>query len=177
MSPFFAAGIGLPMIVALGTPVRSHGRGQSPLLDCDAGFVRIDPDRQASRRIEIAMARRAAIEARARTIGAAAVETRRPADFGTGELRSLADAQAAMAAGARLRIAAHRNSCSWSATAAPDIAEQNKAYRAIFAALPDRPITVRLLDVGATSSPRLQPSAEENLGVKLRGVRVALSRP
>ncbi|NWP10252.1 phosphoenolpyruvate--protein phosphotransferase, partial [Escherichia coli] len=54
-----AAGIGLPMIVALGTPLEAMAEGTSLLLDCDAGFVRIEPDAQARAGLEIAMARRA----------------------------------------------------------------------------------------------------------------------
>ncbi len=174
-----AAGIGLPMIVALGTPLEAMAEGTSLLLDCDAGFVRIDPDAQARAGLEIAMARRAAIEARARTIGAAAVETADGLRISVqANCGSLADAQAAMAAGADGCGLLRTEFLFLERTAAPDIAEQNKAYRAIFAALPDRPITVRLLDVGGDKpAPYLSLPAEENPALGLRGIRVALSRP
>lgn len=174
-----AAGIGLPMIVALGAPLEAVAEGTSLLIDCDSGFVRIDPDAQAREGLATARARRAAVEARARTIGAAMVHT---ADGITVSVQancgSVADAQAAMAAGADGCGLLRTEFLFLERAAAPDIGEQSAAYRAIFEALPERPITVRLLDVGGDKpAPYLSLPAEENPALGLRGIRVALFRP
>ena len=60
----------------------------------------------------------------------------------------------------------------------PDVAEQAADYRGIVAALPDRPVVIRLLDVGGDKpAPYLDIPAEENPALGLRGIRVALARP
>lgn len=174
-----AAGIGLPMIVALGAPLEAVAEGTSLLIDCNAGFLRVDPDAHARAGLETAMARRAAVEARARTIGAAAVATADGVPVSVqANCGSVADAQAAMAAGADGCGLLRTEFLFLERTAAPDIDEQSATYRAIFAALPERPVTVRLLDVGGDKpAPYLALPAEENPALGLRGIRVALSRP
>ncbi|MBQ3425095.1 MAG: phosphoenolpyruvate--protein phosphotransferase [Clostridia bacterium] len=174
-----AAGIGLPMIVAVGAPLEAVAEGTSLLIDCNAGFLRVDPDAHARAGLETAMARRAAVEARARTIGGAAVATADGVPVSVqANCGSVADAQAAMAAGADGCGLLRTEFLFLERTAAPDVDEQSATYRAIFAALPERPVTVRLLDVGGDKpAPYLALPAEENPALGLRGIRVALSRP
>jgi phosphoenolpyruvate-protein phosphotransferase len=61
---------------------------------------------------------------------------------------------------------------------APAESEQLAAYQAIAAALGDRPLILRLMDVGGDKPLRYLPlPAEDNPALGLRGVRTALARP
>ena len=63
-------------------------------------------------------------------------------------------------------------------TAAPSVDEQATEYRGVVAGLPDRPVVIRLLDVGGDKpAPYLAIPAEENPALGVRGIRVALARP
>ncbi|MCJ2183360.1 phosphoenolpyruvate--protein phosphotransferase, partial [Novosphingobium sp. 1949] len=62
--------------------------------------------------------------------------------------------------------------------AAPDVAEQTAAYQAIADALGDRPMIVRLLDIGGDKPAQYLPiEGEENPALGLRGIRVGLAHP
>jgi phosphocarrier protein FPr len=62
--------------------------------------------------------------------------------------------------------------------AAPDVDEQEAAYRAIAAALPGRRITLRTLDVGGDKPLRFLPGpAEDNPFLGVRGLRHSLAHP
>lgn len=63
-------------------------------------------------------------------------------------------------------------------TAAPPIAEQESAYRAVFEAAGDRKIVLRTLDAGADKPlPFLGLSEEENPALGVRGLRTARLKP
>ncbi len=56
--------------------------------------------------------------------------------------------------------------------------EQLSAYRAVLETMPDRPVVVRTLDLGADKQvPGLSMGAEENPALGLRGIRLCLERP
>ena len=63
-------------------------------------------------------------------------------------------------------------------TEAPSRAEQVEAYRAVFAAFPERRVVVRTLDAGADKPlPFLATDAESNPALGVRGLRTARRRP
>ncbi|MFL6143028.1 MAG: phosphoenolpyruvate--protein phosphotransferase [Labedaea sp.] len=63
-------------------------------------------------------------------------------------------------------------------TEAPPVAEQERAYAEVFAALAGRKVVLRTLDAGADKPlPFLGLEAEENPALGVRGLRVARSRP
>ncbi len=70
------------------------------------------------------------------------------------------------------------SSCSSIAPRAPDVDEQEAAYRQIAAALDGRRLTLRTLDVGGDKPLGYLPMpAETNPFLGLRGIRLALARP
>lgn len=174
-----AAGMGVPMVVALGAPVRVVTDGMQIILDADAGAVIVDPhpDRQAQARAAIAL--RAEAEAAALAAGD------RPAATADGQaihvyanLGSVADAEAAAAAGAEGCGLLRTEILFLDRSVAPDVAEQAADYSGVVAALPGRPVVIRLLDVGGDKpAPYLAIPPEENPALGLRGIRVSLARP
>jgi phosphocarrier protein len=174
-----AAGMGVPMVVALGEPVRVVVDGTLVILDADAGALIVDPhpDRQAQAR--------AAIAVRAEAEAAALAAGDRPAATADGQaihvfanLGSVADAEAAAAAGAEGCGLLRTEILFLDRSVAPDVAEQAADYRGVVAALPGRPVVIRLLDVGGDKpAPYLAIPHEENPALGLRGIRVSLARP
>jgi phosphoenolpyruvate-protein phosphotransferase len=63
-------------------------------------------------------------------------------------------------------------------TAAPSVAEQIAAYRAVAECFPDQPITIRLFDAGGDKPlPYLSAGREANPALGMRGVRLLLEHP
>jgi phosphocarrier protein len=93
-------------------------------------------------------------------------------------LGSVADAEAAAAAGAEGCGLLRTEFLFLDRTTAPGVDEQAAEYRGVVAALPGRPVVIRLLDVGGDKpAPYLDIPAEENPALGVRGIRVSLSRP
>jgi phosphocarrier protein len=174
-----AAGMGVPMVVAFGEAIRPLADGVPVILDADAGVLIADPapDRLAAAQATIATC--AAAEAAALAAGD------RPAAMADGQaihvyanLGSVADAEAAAAAGAEGCGLLRTEFLFLDRTTAPGVDEQAAEYRGVVAALPGRPVVIRLLDVGGDKpAPYLDIPAEENPALGVRGIRVALSRP
>jgi phosphoenolpyruvate-protein phosphotransferase len=174
-----AASMNVPALVAAGPGVMNIADGATLILDADAGTLQIGPDQHALAQAQTAVAanqnRRQAARARAhedcRTADGVRIEV-------MANLASLADANAAVAAGAEgcglLRtefLFLHRDS-------APDEDEQATAYGAIAEALGERPLVIRTLDVGGDKAVDYLPiPPEENPALGLRGLRVSLWRP
>ena len=173
-----AAARGLPMAVALGADALALPCGARAVLDADAGtLVAADgaAERAARATIAAARARRAAAEA-----GAAAqchmADGTRIEIFAN--LGGLADAHAAMAAGAEGCGLLRTELLFLDRDTPPDEAEQLALYAAIAARLEGRPLIVRTLDVGGDKPVRYLPAAaEENPALGLRGIRVGLHYP
>ncbi len=175
-----AAGIGVPMLVALGDPLTTVADGATLILDGDAGMLLPDPDadtlERARGRIEVARL------AEAEALAAAA--SGRPAATADGvavgvhvNLGSAAEAAAAVTAGAEGCGLLRTELLFLERATAPTRDEQAADYRAIGTALGDRPLTIRLLDIGGDKpAPYLAIAAEENPALGLRGVRVVLAR-
>jgi phosphoenolpyruvate-protein phosphotransferase len=173
-----AAGIGLPMAVAFGAPLDDVADGTTLILDADCG--RVDPD-PPSDRLEDArskLERRSAAETAARASGDKLCHT----SDGTrievfANLGSLADAQAAVAEGAEGCGLLRTEFLFLDRATPPSEAEQTAEYQAIADTLGDRPLIVRLLDVGGDKpAPYLDLPTEENPALGQRGIRVGLAR-
>ena len=174
-----AAGMGVPMVVALGEAIEAIHDHAPLLLDADAAMLIPNPADDCLSAAQATIAARAAAEAAARAAGD------RPATTADGQaiqvyanLGSLADAQAAAAQGAEGCGLLRTEFLFLDRATPPDVEEQAADYRGIVAALSDRPIVIRLLDVGGDKpAPYLDIPAEENPALGLRGIRVALARP
>ncbi|WP_199440576.1 phosphoenolpyruvate--protein phosphotransferase [Umezawaea beigongshangensis] len=91
---------------------------------------------------------------------------------------SPADAKAAAAAGAEGVGLFRTEFCYLSATEEPSESEQRAAYAAVLAPFAGKPVVVRTLDAGADKPLAfLEPEAEPNPALGVRGLRVAFDRP
>ncbi|MBM6577896.1 phosphoenolpyruvate--protein phosphotransferase [Microvirga sp. SRT01] len=175
-----AAGLGVPMLVALGEPLAAVPDGATLILDGDAGSLLPDPDAPSlnTARAKVEAARLAEAEA------LAAAASGRPAATADGlavgvhvNLGSAAEAAAAVTAGAEGCGLLRTELLFLERATAPTRDEQASEYRAIGTALGNRPLTIRLLDIGGDKpAPYLAIAAEENPALGLRGVRVVLAR-
>ncbi|WP_294272199.1 phosphoenolpyruvate--protein phosphotransferase [uncultured Sphingomonas sp.] len=173
-----AAGMGLPMAVAFGEPLAALEDGRVIVLDADRGLVDPEPDSEAQSTARDTIARRKAEMEAAR----AAQGPCRMAD-GTriemfANLGSVADAEAAVAEGAEGCGLLRTEFLFLERATAPTRDEQARDYQAIADALGDRPMIVRLLDVGGDKpAPYMDLPVEENPALGLRGIRVSLADP
>ena len=173
-----AAGMGLPMAVAFGEPLAALEDGRVIVLDADRGLIDPEPDAEAQAEAEDTIARRKADMEAART----AQGPCRQAD-GTriemfANLGSVADAEVAVAEGAEGCGLLRTEFLFLERATAPTRDEQARDYQAIADALGDRPMIVRLLDVGGDKpAPYMDLPVEENPALGLRGIRVSLADP
>jgi multiphosphoryl transfer protein len=178
-SAIIAATLGIPTVASAGAGVLDLRPGTLVALDGGTGEVVADPDAGT-----LAEFRRRAGEQHARAASARA-GAHRPARTTDGvtiqvaaNVGSLADAVAAAAAGADSVGLVRTEFLFLGRTAAPDVDEQEAAYRAIADALGGRRVTLRTLDVGGDKPlPYLPMPAEANPFLGVRGLRLALSRP
>ncbi len=173
-----AAGMGLPMAVAFGDSLAALEDGRVIVLDADRGLIDPAPDAEAQDQVRDTIARRKAEMQAAR----AAQGPCRMAD-GTriemfANLGSVADAEAAVAEGAEGCGLLRTEFLFLERATAPTRDEQARDYQAIADALGDRPMIVRLLDVGGDKpAPYMDLPVEENPALGLRGIRVSLADP
>jgi len=174
-----AASAGIPMLVAAGERVLAIAEGTPVILDADAADIAVDPDPEA---LAEASARLFATRERRTREAAEAHAPCRMAD-GTrieifANLGSVADAAAAVAAGAEGCGLLRTEFLFLDRDTAPDEKEQCETYSRIAATLGDRPLIVRTLDIGGDKPvPYLPMAGEENPALGLRGVRLSLARP
>ncbi|WP_322963439.1 phosphoenolpyruvate--protein phosphotransferase [Sphingomonas fuzhouensis] len=173
-----AAGMGLPMAVAFGEPLAALEDGRVIVLDADRGLIDPEPDAEAQSAARDTIARRKAEMEAAR----AAQGPCRMADGVRIEmfanLGSVADAEAAVAEGAEGCGLLRTEFLFLERATAPTREEQARDYQAIADALGDRPMIVRLLDVGGDKpAPYMDLPVEENPALGLRGIRVSLADP
>jgi phosphocarrier protein FPr/phosphocarrier protein len=174
-----AAGLGLPMVAALGRDVVRIEDGTMLLLDATAAALSIDPSPETIARNRAEGARRAAFRAEAQSRADEPAITRDGARIELfANLGSLDDAVAAAQAGAEGCGLLRTEFLFLDRPSAPDEEEQVRAYQAIADALDGRPLIVRTLDIGADKpAPYLPMPAEENPALGLRGLRLGLARP
>ncbi|WP_395397351.1 phosphoenolpyruvate--protein phosphotransferase [Novosphingobium sp. BL-8A] len=173
-----AAGLGVPMLVAMGTALDGVAEGTTLVVDAAAAQLETaaSQDRVAHVRgqLEALAARRAAArEAKGPCHTADGVRIEVFANLG-----SLADARQAMANGAEGCGLLRSEFLFVERPQAPSVAEQAETYQAIADTLEGRPLIVRLLDIGGDKpAPFLPMAAEENPALGLRGIRVCLAHP
>ncbi|MDQ2764856.1 MAG: phosphoenolpyruvate--protein phosphotransferase [Pseudomonadota bacterium] len=173
-----AAALGLPMVVALGSKALAIEAGTRAVLDADVGtLVVADVAAEAAARtaMTVLQARRAAAQAQAQT-PCSMVDGTRIEVFAN--LGSLADADAAMTAGAEGCGLLRTELLFLDRETPPNEDEQFALYSAIAHRLDDRPLIIRTLDIGGDKPVAYLPMAsEENPALGLRGIRVGLARP
>ena len=174
-----AAAAGIPMLVSAGADVLDIAEGSTAILDADHGRIEVDPapDRLSEARARLAErgARRAA-EARDAHEPCFTADGVRIEVFAN--LSSVEDATAAVAAGAEGCGLLRTEFLFLSRDAPPQEEEQRRVYAEIAAALGERPLIVRTLDIGADKQvPYLALGREENPALGLRGIRLSLARP
>lgn len=171
-----AAGLGLPMLTALGPALALIEEGTDLILADGALQIAPDPLLVARARADAATraARRAAAKVRAHELAVTADGTRIEV---VANLGSVADAETAVAEGAEGCGLLRTEFLFLDRSAPPDEAEQRASYQAIADALGERPLIVRTLDIGADKpAPWLPMAAEENPALGLRGIRLQLAR-
>ncbi|MBB5854054.1 phosphoenolpyruvate--protein phosphotransferase [Amycolatopsis umgeniensis] len=95
-----------------------------------------------------------------------------------GNVGSATDAKAAADAGAEGVGLFRTEFCYLDASAEPSVEEQRKAYTAVLSPFRGKPVIVRTLDAGADKPLAfLEPEAEPNPALGVRGLRVAFDRP
>jgi multiphosphoryl transfer protein len=171
-----AAGLGLPMIVGLGTGLAGIADGTALFLRGSSLTIAPDAKVLARARGEVTAraTRRQAIRGDAQELAMTADGTRIEvfANLGT-----LADAAAAVAEGAEGCGLLRTEFLFLDRDAPPDEQEQRETYQAIADALGERPLIVRTLDIGADKPARWLPFvAEDNPALGLRGIRLQLAR-
>ncbi|HZZ88129.1 MAG TPA: phosphoenolpyruvate--protein phosphotransferase [Caulobacteraceae bacterium] len=174
-----AASMNIPAVVALGASVLRIEDGALVILDGDAGRLLVAPNpaeiaaaqtRLAERRSRRAQALAVAAEP-CRTVDGARIEV-------FANLAAVDEAAEAVANGAEGCGLLRTEFLFMDRDAPPDEDEQTAAYEAIAAALGERPLVIRTLDVGADKpAPYLPLAAEENPALGVRGVRVSLAYP
>ena len=170
---------GIPAVVAAGEGVLDIPDGTLLAVDGTSGEVVADPppDVQAVFRDRSAAFGR---RERAALAGAAsAAVTRDGVEVLVGaNVGSVGDAAMAAECGADLAGLVRTEFLFLDRTRAPDVDEQEAAYRQIAAALDGRRLTLRTLDVGGDKPLGYLPMpAETNPFLGLRGIRLALARP
>ncbi len=178
-SAILARSLGIPAVAGLGAGLLAVPEGTPLALDGDAGTVVVAPPADVAREHE---ERRREHAERDRHAWAAA---RAPALTRDGEhievaanAGSLADARAALAAGADGIGLLRTEFLFLDRASMPDEDEQAVAYAEIAGALEGRPVVLRTLDAGADKPlPYLGQPPEANPFLGVRGVRLALARP
>lgn len=174
-----AAAMGIPAVVAVGPGLDAIAEGATVILDADAGTLEASPGAPA---LEAAQGR---LAARATRREAARSAAREPATLADGtplpvlaNLGSLAEAQAAPASGAEGCGLLRTEFLFLERETAPDEDEQAERYQAVADALGERPLVIRLLDIGGDKPVAYLPSPDEdNPALGVRGVRLLLRRP
>jgi phosphoenolpyruvate-protein phosphotransferase len=167
------------MLVGLGPALRQVAGGEQVIVDAEQGALRITPSTaelaQARARAEALRAQRAA----ERSVAQQECRTR----DGTGveifaNIGSLAEADAAVAAGAEGCGLLRTEFLFIDRDAAPSEPEQLDVYQRIATALGGRPLVLRLMDAGGDKPLSYLPLPhEDNPALGLRGIRTVLRHP
>ncbi|HEX7497968.1 MAG TPA: phosphoenolpyruvate--protein phosphotransferase [Candidatus Limnocylindrales bacterium] len=171
-----ARGMGIPAIVGARGLANAAGSATTIAMDGASGEIELDPDEG---QLADFAARAASLEARR---GAAAALRGRPAATADGERVTLlaniggpADSGRALEVGAEGVGLFRTEFLFMKRRTAPSETEQVAAYRAVFEAFgPDRPVVVRLADIGGDKAlPYLNLPVEANPFLGVRAIRLA----
>jgi multiphosphoryl transfer protein len=174
-----AAAMEIPMLVGVGACIREIPDNATVILDADRGLLHYQP---TGKEIDSARAASQARAAKMAALRSAAQTPCRSADGVRVELfanvGNIADAGMAVANGAEGCGLLRTEFLFIDRQTAPGEDEQLAAYQGIADALGDRPLILRLMDVGGDKPLQYLPLPfEENPALGLRGVRTALKRP
>jgi multiphosphoryl transfer protein len=174
-----AAAMEIPMLVGMGPAIHEIADGTTVIVDADGGTLQSAPTPaavdQARAAVELRSIRRGSDRAEAQIECRSLDGTRIEVFANLGNIR---DATAAVANGAEGCGLLRTEFLFLDRDSAPGEAEQLAAYQGIAAALGNKPLILRLMDVGGDKPLRYLPlPAEENPALGLRGVRTALARP
>lgn len=167
----------IPVVVAAGPEVLDLPEGTTILLDGSSGELHVDPSPELLKEYE----RRAteAAEQRARQLALAeqpAVSRDGTPVVVAANLGSVADAHAALSAGADGAGLVRTEFLFLDRSAAPSVDEQEAEYDAIAEAMDGRRITLRTLDVGGDKPLSYLPMPQEaNPFLGQRGIRLSLA--
>ena len=170
---------GIPAVVGAGGAILGVAEGTLLAVDGGTGEVAVDPDD------DVLQDFRARAEASTRRRGEAlrrandAAVTRDGVQVLVGaNLGSLDDARAAAICGADVAGLVRTEFLFLGRSHAPDVDEQEAAYRALAEAMSGARLTLRTLDVGGDKPLEYLPMpAEANPFLGVRGVRLSLARP
>jgi phosphoenolpyruvate-protein phosphotransferase len=174
-----AAAMDVPMLVGMGPSLRNLANGEQVIVDAERGTLHVAPPAavftQASQKAERLSAQHAAERSAAqqdcRTRDGTRIEM-------FANLGGVAEAEAAVGAGAEGCGLLRTEFLFIDRDAAPGEHEQLEVYQAIADALRGRPLVLRLMDVGGDKPLRYLPlPPEENPALGLRGIRTALRHP
>ena len=174
-----AAAMEIPMLIGVGPGIHAIADGTTVIVDADGGTLQSAPTPvavdQARAAVELRAIRRGSDRAEAQIECRSLDGTRIEVFANLGNIR---DATAAVANGAEGCGLLRTEFLFLDRDSAPGEAEQLAAYQGIAAALGNKPLILRLMDVGGDKPLRYLPlPAEENPALGLRGVRTALARP
>jgi multiphosphoryl transfer protein len=174
-----AAAMEIPMLVGVGASIREIPDNATVILDADRGLLHYQP---TGEEIDSARAASQARAAKMAALRSAAQTPCRSADGVRVELfanvGNIADAGMAVANGAEGCGLLRTEFLFIDRQTAPGEDEQLAAYQGIADALGDRPLILRLMDVGGDKPLQYLPLPfEENPALGLRGIRTALKRP
>jgi multiphosphoryl transfer protein len=168
--------LGVPMVLGAGQDLENLRPGALLDVDGTAGTVQADPPDLAERQQSVAAA--AERSARERELAAAPVQYRGRPIRVAANIGSMAEARAAVAAGADGVGLLRTELLMLDLPQLPDEDAQTAQLTEIFEVLGERPVTVRVLDVGGDKPMRalaLDPQHNGFLGV--RGLRWLLRHP
>ncbi len=174
-----ARGLGIPLVLGLGTSIEAVPRDAVGLVDgrdVRTGRFIVDPDADDLASLETTVAPGAdlggSVDASSVPAGGDVVVTV------TANVGSVLEAEAAARAGADGVGLVRTELLFLGRTAPPSIAEQRNLYGRIRGALGDRPVVFRTLDVGGDKPAAWQGDVTEaNPALGVRGVRLGLARP
>ena len=174
-----ARGLGLPAIVAAGAGVLEVPDGTLAILDGSAGRLYLNPsenDVQAAReRMAVLTAEREAARAARHQPGGTRDGVRVEI---AANINRAADAAGALDAGAEGVGLMRTEFLFLERDSAPSEANQEQEYRAMAAALGERPLIIRTLDIGGDKEvPYLGLAREDNSFLGMRGIRLCFERP
>jgi phosphoenolpyruvate-protein phosphotransferase len=174
-----AAAMDVPMLVGMGAALRGLADGSTVIVDADAGELAWAPTPedidQARMTVESRAAARVSAQADAQT-DCRSLDGVRVEVFAN--LGNMTDAVAAIAQGAEGCGLLRTEFLFIDRQTAPDENEQQVAYQGIADALGQRPLILRLMDVGGDKPLQYLPlPVEANPALGLRGVRTAIARP
>lgn len=174
-----ARGLGLPAIVAAGDGILDIPDGTPALLDGSAGYLYLNPSEadiiSAKDRMRVLAEAREAARAARHLIGATADGIRVEI---AANINRAADAAGALDSGAEGVGLMRTEFLFLERDSIPTEADQEKEYRAMAAALGDKPLIIRTLDIGGDKEvPYLGLAHEDNSFLGIRGIRLCFERP